>query len=64
MLGVIREDPVEFWFCHTVDALGYDKFYNGQEYIIAEKYLNTISTPLSPKNGKKQSRKCRSASPN
>lgn len=44
-------DCAKFWLGHTVDPLGYDKFYNDQEYVrkqylIAEKYLNIISTPL------------------
>ena len=43
-------DAVEFWLGHTVDPLGYDKFYNDtkyvrQQYFIAEKYLNIISNP-------------------
>ncbi|MCJ7506336.1 hypothetical protein MUP05_07720 [Candidatus Bathyarchaeota archaeon] len=40
----------EFWLGHIVDPLGYDKFFNDQEYVkkqylIAEKYLNIISRP-------------------
>ena len=43
-------DCAEFWLGHKIDPLGYDKFYNDQEYVrkhylIAEKYLNVISTP-------------------
>jgi hypothetical protein len=41
-------DCCEFWLGHTVDPLGYDKFYNDAEYVrkhylIAEKYLNILS---------------------
>jgi hypothetical protein len=41
-------DCCEFWLGHTVDPLGYDKFFNDTEYVrkqylIAEKYLNIIS---------------------
>jgi hypothetical protein len=41
-------DCAEFWLGHTVDPLGYDKFYQDQEYVkkqylIAEKHLNILS---------------------
>jgi hypothetical protein len=41
-------DCCEFWLGHTVDPLGYDKFYQDQEYVrkqylIAEPYLNIVS---------------------
>jgi hypothetical protein len=41
-------DCAEFWLGHTVDPLGYDKFFQNQEYVrsqymIAERYLNIIS---------------------
>lgn len=43
-------DCAEFFLGHTVDKLGYDKFYNDtkyvkKQYLIAEKYLNIISSP-------------------
>jgi len=52
-------DCIEFWLGHTVDPLGYDKFYENQEYVkkqylIAEKYLNIISTPPGAMNEKEQ----------
>jgi hypothetical protein len=41
-------DCCEFWLGHTVDELGYDKFFQDQEYVkkqylIAEKYLNILT---------------------
>jgi len=52
-------DCAEFWLGHTVDPLGYDKFYNDQEYVrkqylIAEKYLNILSTPPANEQVKAQ----------
>lgn len=52
-------DCCEFWLGHTVDPLGYDKFYNDQEYVrkqylIAEKYLNILSTTLAAEEVKRQ----------
>ena len=43
-------DACDFWLGHTIDKLGYDKFYQDREYVqkqylIAEKYLNIISRP-------------------
>ncbi|MFH0849230.1 MAG: hypothetical protein V1857_06990 [archaeon] len=43
-------DCAEFWLGHTVDKLGYDKFYNDNEYVkkqylITEKYLNILTNP-------------------
>jgi len=51
-------DCCEFWLGHTVDALGYDKFYNDKEYVrkqylIAERYLNMVSNPLPSEEAKK-----------
>ncbi|MFH0848629.1 MAG: hypothetical protein V1857_03930 [archaeon] len=52
-------DCAEFWLGHTVDPLGYDKFFNDFEYVkkqylIAEKYLNIISQPQEGKVVKEQ----------
>ena len=54
-------DCAEFWLGHTVDAMGYDKFYNDQEYVrkqylIAERYLNIISTPLTRESAEERER--------
>lgn len=52
-------DCAEFWLGHTVDPLGYDKFFNDKEYVrkqylIAEKYLNIISVPSPSEEVKRQ----------
>jgi hypothetical protein len=52
-------DCAEFWLGHVVDPLGYDKFHLDQEYVrkqylIAEKYLNIISTPPGAMSEKEQ----------
>jgi len=52
-------DCCEFWLGHKVDPLGYDKFHNDQEYVrkqylIAEKYLNIISTPPASEEARRQ----------
>lgn len=55
-------DCAEFWLGHTVDPLGYDKFMLDQEYVrkqylIAEKYLNIISTPTTRETEEKYEEK-------
>jgi len=51
-LDGLDETCVEFWMGHSVDPLNYNKFaelnpaYVEQNYRIAEKYLNILSTPL------------------
>lgn len=52
-------DCAEFWMGHTIDPLGYDKFYENEEYVkkqylIAEKYLNILSVPLASEQVKRQ----------
>jgi len=54
-------DCAKFWMGHTVHPLGYDKFYNDQEYVrkqylIAEKYLNIISKPTEQERPDTQER--------
>ena len=44
-------DCAEFWLGHTVDPLGYDKFFNDFEYVkkqylIAKKYLNNYAMTI------------------
>ena len=46
-------DACEYWMGHTVDPLGYDKFYKDEkrmreQYLIAEEFLNIISKPTIP----------------
>jgi integrase len=52
-------DCAEFWMGHTIDPLGYDKFYENEEYVkkqylIAEKYLNILSVPQASEQVKRQ----------
>ena len=52
-------DCAEFWLGHTIDKLGYDKFFNDVEYVrkqylIAEKHLNIISVPQAGEEVKRQ----------
>ncbi len=52
-------DCCDFWLGHTIDKLGYDKFYQDKEYVkkqylIAEKYLNIISIPQASEQVKHQ----------
>jgi hypothetical protein len=54
-------DCAEFWLGHTVDPLGYDKFYLDQEYVrkqylIAERYLNILSSPIDARRQEDQER--------
>lgn len=44
-------DCVKYWLGHTVDPLGYDKFHKDTEYLktqylIAERYLDILSSPI------------------
>ena len=52
-------DCAEFWLGHTVDPMGYNKFFNDKEYVrkqylIAERYLNIISVPPASEEVKRQ----------
>jgi len=54
-------DCSEFWLGHTVDPLGYDKFMLDQEYVrkqylIAEPYLNIVSSPIDARRQEDQER--------
>jgi len=56
----LDKDCVEFWMGHEVDKLGYDRFFEDENYMrekyqIAEKYLNILSTPTVPIQVEQQS---------
>ncbi len=58
-------DCAEFWLGHTVDPLGYDKFYKDQEYVkkqylIAERHLNILSTPRESEQVQQQDERIKS----
>ena len=56
----LDETCIEFWMGHRVDPLAYNKFaeleqkYVADNYRIAEKYLNILSTPLESEIAKEQ----------
>jgi hypothetical protein len=55
----LDSQALEFYMGHMqkLDQLGYDRFYENENYMteqykLAERYLNVISTPPRPENGK------------